>query len=422
MVSANDRQKRSFHLHVYYTTDFGLTKLLLVGDALKLRHCAAVEHFMVTHRNIFTALCAGVFLLGVHTTPAAADIEVSGFLSIVGGKVLNGSLYGPMPDNPGVICPCYIADYANFGTYDGAWSFGAESRIGMQALAKLSDDFSVTAQVTARGTDARAQLQWAYASYVLSPTWDLQIGRKRIPLYFYSDFQDVGVTYPWVGLPPEVYGWEAANYNGVSLRNRTAVGDVYLNSSVFGGSEEVRDSRYMQSYGQHRTDVRWNNILGVDLELSKGSWTLRGVAIQADTEFNDKDTPANDSAERMKAYAIAANIDFNNWFVLSEIATNARTTKYGALQGLTITVPAVSIGVGYRRAAWTGFLNYSHYQELSSDTSILPNFDYRHASLTVKYDLSPRSVIKTQIDHYWEPGLTYSGAANVLRISYDRTF
>ncbi len=378
---------------------------------------------MRLYKNIILTLSAAVVALGIPVAHAAPDIALSGFFSIVGGRVLSGSLHGPMPDNPDVNCPCYVADYTHFGVYNSTFSLAAESRIGLQANATLTDKLSLTAQVTARSTVANAQLQWAYATYVLSPTWDLQVGRKRIPQYFYSDFQDVGVVYPWVGLPPELYGWDATNYNGISLRNRTSFGDVYVNTSVFAGSEQVKDSRYLQSYGQLHTDVRWDNIFGADVELTRGAWTLRAVAMQADTAFTDKDDPGNDASESMQAYGLAANYEHNsNWFVLSEIASNIRRNKTGPLAGITITVPAASIGVGYRSGKWTTFANYSQYQELSSDTSVLPHYDYRHSSLTLKYELSPRSIIKTQFDTYWEPGPVYSGDAKVWRISFDRTF
>ena len=373
------------------------------------------------YRNILI-LSTALATLGHPVAHAAPDLEISGFFSIVGGRVLGGSLHGPMPDNPDVACPCYIADYANFATYGGTFSLASESRMGLQTHATLTDKLSLTAQVTARPTGANAQLQWAYATYILSPTWDLQVGRKRIPLYFYSDFQDVGVVYPWVGLPPELYGWEATNYNGVSLRNRTAVGGAYVNTSVFVGSEHVKDNRYMLAYGQRHTDVRWDNLFGANVELTRGAWTLRAVAVQADTAFTDKDDPANDASESMRAYGLAANYEHNNWFVLSEIATNIRHNKTGPLVGVTITVPAASIGVGYRSGKWTTFANYAQYQELSSDTAMQPNYDYRHTSLTLKYELSPRSIIKTQFDTYWEPGPVYSGDAKVWRISFDRTF
>jgi hypothetical protein len=78
---------------------------------------------MVRNRNIFPFLCAVGLALSAPVTMAEPAVEISGFFSIIGGKVLDGSLHGPMPDNEKVTCPCYIADYANFGVYDGAVSF-----------------------------------------------------------------------------------------------------------------------------------------------------------------------------------------------------------------------------------------------------------------------------------------------------------
>ena len=51
------------------------------------------------------------------------------------------------------------------------------------------------------------------------------------------------MAYPWVNTPPELYGWEVTNYNGIRLRNRSNFGDVFVNSSIFAGSERVKDGR-----------------------------------------------------------------------------------------------------------------------------------------------------------------------------------
>ena len=59
----------------------------------------------------------------------------------------------------------------------------------------------------------------------------------------------------------------------------------------------------------------------------------------------DKDAAGNEATESMQAYGLAANHEHNNLFVLSEIATNIRCNKTGPLTGMTITVPAATIGV-----------------------------------------------------------------------------
>jgi predicted porin len=365
-----------------------------------------------------------LWLAAFASQPVLAEpgVEISGFLSVVGGKVTSGSIQGPWPSNPEVTCPCYIADYANFGTYGPDFSLSPESRVGLQAVATLTDQLSATAQLTARGTENTPQLQWAYLTYALSPNWNFQAGRQRIPLYFYSSFQDVGMAYPWISPPPELYGWEATNYNGASVRNRTTLGETYVTASAFAGSERVTDNRFQLAYGQKHVHVQWDNIIGADVELTRGWLTLRAVAMRADTSFVDRDDAANDYSEDLTAYGLSANMDFNEWFILSEVATNRRLQKSGSTAGITYTSPAVSVGVGRRMGAWTAFLNVARYQSITSNESVAASFEFQRSSLTVKYELSPGSAIKAQIDHYREPGGAYAGTANVVRISYDRAF
>ena len=65
----------------------------------------------------------------------------------------------------------------------------------------------------------------------------------------------------------------------------------------------------------------------------------------------DKDAVGNDATESLQAYGLAANHEHNSWFVLSEIAINIRRNKNGRLTGITITVPAATMGVGYTAAS-----------------------------------------------------------------------
>jgi hypothetical protein len=352
---------------------------------------------------------------------AAPDVQFSGFLSVVGGKVLSGTRTEALPDatNPLASCPCYLSDWANFGVYEKKFSIAEESRIGVQATAKFSTDLRATAQIVSRGTDTSPALTWAYLSYQLSPNLELQVGRKRIPLYYYSDFQDIGVAYPWVTTPPELYGWDATNYNGASLRYKTTVNDAAVSASVFAGSEKIKDDRYFLTYGSPRNEHHWKNIFGGDVEVSKDWWTVRGVFIQAKPEFSDLDDPSNDVRQTMEAYVVAFNADFDNWFILSEIGTNNRDYKDGS--GLKVKSPAYSIGAGYRLGKWTPFINYGDYQDNYNDPAVT-DLHWNRLALTLRYDLTNSSAIKVQFDDQKEKSAPWLGDVKVLRISYDMVF
>lgn len=171
---------------------------------------------------ILIALLANTTQAEVTGELYGVDYTVSGFASIVAGGILEGSRQMPLSKQPAIGCPCYVNDWSNGGWYGKHLSLEPESRLGIQGNLKLTDSVSATAQLTTRGSQPEPNLQWAYLTW-RKGNFELQAGRKRIPLYFYSTFQDVGLTYPWISPPSELYGWEATNYNGANLRWRGEV-------------------------------------------------------------------------------------------------------------------------------------------------------------------------------------------------------
>ena len=136
-------------------------------------------------------------LLGLSAHSMAGEFTYSGFATVAVGKVMGGSNNAPL--NTHFDCPCYIADYGQGAVYEREWSLGQESKVGVQGTYKFTPSLSATGQVVARGVDGgTADVEWAFLSYEASPNWTLQAGRKRLPMYFFSDFQDVGYAYNWV--------------------------------------------------------------------------------------------------------------------------------------------------------------------------------------------------------------------------------
>ena len=365
-------------------------------------------------------------LLGASFPASAADeadtaspLKLSGFASIVAGKTFGASL---SPDYRGITvmdghpCPCWIADWSTAGVYDGDLSFKPESRAGLQASYRFSDKLSAVTQIVVRGTEPKPSVEWAYAAYEVDKHWEVQVGRKRIPLYYYSDFQDVGSAYPWIGVPPELYGWEAVNYNGGSVRYKGKLAGTTFTAGVFGGKETVKESKYYKLYSDEDTKVNWNNIVGADLEASRGPLTVRGVYLQSKVSTS---SPSGDmdSFARLRAYGLAANLDFDDWFVLSEVTRLTR--DFGSYE---VAAPAFTIGAGYRWGNWTPFVNFARYTEKTNDLDAYDPQSYQRASFTLRYDLDARSSIKAQVDRFEDTTRNFGDNANVIRLSYDRLF
>lgn len=360
-------------------------------------------------------------MIPAHAQEADKDskLKISGFVSVVGGRVFgtNEERYEGPSSIDGKECPCYIADWGNAGIYSEKFSLAPESRAGIQGKYTFSPQFNAVAQVVIRGSDPAPRVQWAYASYAPSKSVEFQIGRKRIPLYFYSDFQDIGAAFPWVTVPPELYGWEATNYNGASVRFKGSMGETNLSASMFVGKETVKDSLYQQLYYEGTTKVTWSKLAGADLEATHGPLTVRAVYMQSTVRSINPVVDLDDTAS-LKAYGVAANLELDDWFVLTEVTQLKRDFD----AGYSVTAPAMTFGAGYRYGNWTPFLNFARYTERTSDLDVYAPQSFRRTSLTLRYDLDARSAIKGQLDRQTDVTRNFGGDSTIVRLAYDRLF
>jgi len=150
-----------------------------------------------------------------------------------------------------------------------------DSKLGLQGDAKINRQLSLTGQVVSRGAEnGKMNLEWVYGSYKLSDKVTLQVGRKRLPLFFYSESQDVGLSFPWVRLPPQPYGWEVVNYNGANVLYNDKWADWTTKLNVFAGNETRKDNPYWRVYSGKNsvTDSRWSNLWGGELSISPRDW------------------------------------------------------------------------------------------------------------------------------------------------------
>lgn len=380
----------------------------------------------------------------------------SGFATFAVGKMLGGTKTIASDYQ----CPCFISDFAQGGIYDGRSSlqWKPDSKLGLQGtVAADNGRMSLTTQVVARGArDGKMNLEWLYGSYKINDSVTLQVGRKRIPMFYYSDTQDIGVALPWVHLPPQLYGWAAVNYNGVNLLMQTQFGDWAVTSNLLAGNETFKDSGYYKIYSgrQNSTDARWKNIVGGDLTLSRDWLETRFVYLQSDTQSKitangwwDAATGTYDGILdddwfpqppfKQRIYGVAVNANYNNWLLHSELIRIDRP-------GQNWRDYASIVSIGYRLGKWQPMVTHARYWGKAvvdragnpPDPSIL-EIHYSIA-LTLRYDLSTSSAIKIQYGRQveksgpnWGPASDSSSAsglgppygnARLLTIAYDVVF
>jgi hypothetical protein len=354
---------------------------------------------------------------------AAMDFELSGFGSAVVGRTFGGCTpQNTVASDFSGSCTRFVADWGHASVYHEQWSATPESRLGVQGTARFTPQFSATAQVVARTvSDPLAQVEWAYLTYAITPEWTVQAGRKRVPLFYYSDFQDVGYAYPWVRVPPDVYGWDVVNYNGANLTYNTTVADWSLRSSVFGGGEVSRRNAYQKIFYDEPKDVKWPRIAGADLEFARDWFTGRVVYMRSDYEQVDRDTGTLDAQSsggtrgHHQAYGGSVNIDYGRFLARSE---------YSVFDRNQYTYKAISwfLSGGYRFGAWTPMLTVSNYQETTRFPDTYAPAKWSSVGASLRYDFGKSSAIKVQVDRIRDRGAPVAGSATLFSASYDFVF
>lgn len=381
-------------------------------------------------------------MLAVTATCSHADegngpeFSGSGFLSVGVGKMLGGT-QGNVGDYE---CPCFVSDYAQAAIFDGrsGLQWRPDSKLGLQGDVSF-DRFSVTGQVVARGT-GNADVEWLYGTYRLNDRLTLQAGRKRLPMFYYSDAQDIGVALPWTHLPTWLYGWQAVNYNGVNIQYRDRLGDWAAELNLLAGDEHNKDSGYWKVYGNGRqsvTDVHWTNIAGGNLSLSNDWLETRAVYLQSDTQDVNLngvwnyatltyDPPAGAGPiAKQKIYGLTVKADYENWLLFNEFIHIDHP-------GLTYRDFAQIVSVGYRLGQWIPMATWGHYRGTVVATGVLPGAPASIANsqqtitLSLRYDLTTSSDLKLQYDHtsdHSAPGFNPRyGSSHLLTLAYDLMF
>lgn len=256
-------------------------------------------------KKLTKPIIAGLALLLGASPCYSEKIRWNGFLSVVGGRIISGD------DNS-----IYDGGFFGYdgGRYSGAKSsfeFNQESMIGLQGQAVLDEKLRATVQIIGRGGERfQASAEWAYLSYDLNNAFTLNVGKFRHPVYYYSDFLDVGYTYHWIRPPTQVYNGPSA-MTGANLFYSQLVGDFYITSQAwFGSAPVVWDGLNFDVY----------NNKGINFTFGQDWWKLR--AVYHTTDFNLYDPPGAPVGtvveNKLTYYAFAAIIETDTIDVIAE--------------------------------------------------------------------------------------------------------
>jgi len=334
---------------------------------------------VVINRQGVQKILIAVFIfivVSVARPVSAADFRVNGFGSVVVGTVVDGEEF--------------LADFPKTGIYDTDLSLNPDTTLGVQLSSYFTDDLSLVAQLVVHGArDYDPDIDWLYVNYYLTPELSIQAGRKRLPLYYYSDYFDVGYAYYWIRPPPDVYTWQITNYNGVSLLYETAVGQWDTSINLYYGSEESEDNDLLSLLFNASVDETWKNMIGIVGMMSNDWLEVRLTHMQGLVDRKVSGVSIiNDS--RQLFLGLSVNMTFDHLLILSEYNYYRRPDK-------DVEHNAFMLSFGYQIGELTPHITRSGFIQ---DISALTNDDEEHytTSVGLRWDVADNIAAKIQYD------------------------
>ncbi len=341
---------------------------------------------------------------------AQAEVNLSGFASINAGRVLSGDGV-PQFGTPAT----FLADYPIVSAYEEEWDLDPESLFGVQISADLSDGLSATAQVVARGANEwDPEFEWAYISYEINDEVTIQAGKKRLPLFYYSDFYDVGYAYVWMRAPADNYTWQIFNYTGLNVLYTTDVGDWSVVTNLYTGKEDDKENKLLGDFffGGAETREIWKDILGGVINLSRDWFEARFTVMSYTNErYIDGERTIWDGKDHRDGtfYGAAFNFDLDDWFVLTEMSRLDLDDNYDTRM----------VTFGYRFNEFTPFVAYSEFEQNEDGGE-----EHNTTSVGLRWDFHSSAAFKLQYDKVADKSfdLAVAGDSRALTFGIDAVF
>lgn len=333
----------------------------------------------MSKKRVVTAVAAAIFMAaGSYASAADSSMfSVNGFGTV-------GTVHSSEDE----------ADYIgtlfqpNGAGHTNSWSMGVDSKVGLQVRANLSDKLSALVQVVSQhqyDNSWRPMVEWANIKYQFTPQFSMRFGRVVLPSFMISESRMVGYSNAWVRPPEEVYLTSSiTNTDGADMSWNRQFGNVTNTLSAFYGTTTAKGPTY-----QAEGTALW----GINNTVEFGNWTLRAAY---DTREFDLDIPNlapvfrgltqlggtlaqlgfTTSAShalaineqygldqlQVELYALGANYDPGQWFVMGEIVKLDGDSIVGSRDGFYVTG-------GYRIGQFTPYATYARVEEERKSTT-----------------------------------------------------
>ncbi len=285
------------------------------------------------------------------------DINISGFGSVGIGKANND------------------VNYAGYTSENLEWE--QETLAGLQFDFQVNERAKFVTQIVANSRyDYEPKIEMAYASYDFD-SFTARAGKLRLPLFFYSDYTDLGYAYPMIRPSQELYeNIVLKNYTGVDLLIPVELenSSLLIQPVVGVGTIDEDDSIV--------GEVKLDKLMGLSANWNVNDFTFRGSYFVAESnpscDFKTSSDPYCQMAEMLDSkdgQFISLGAQYDNGDLIANIE--------GAdvqLDGEFYDYQSISTLIGYRVNEFTPYFTVNWVETTDNEERVnLPSSSLREA-------------------------------------------
>lgn len=363
-------------------------------------------------------------------------IEINGFLSagVSGTNATPKSTFAIDAANRGSSVN-YDRGYVipERGVIENKVGFASNTEVGLQFTGNITSTLSAVAQFVANGSEIdgsdsfAVETQWAFVRYRPNNQWQVRAGRMRIPLFAYSDTQEIGYTYPWVFLPNSVYRIVPFNnFNGadVVFSQPLGSGGWLLRIHPFYGSNRSTFDTFTQGFvdaggtgtcdtssspatncGPAFLKFKEHGILGGELSIGNDQVQLRGsyahASLDAFAKSNAATTLETLTGDQAYFYSVGLKLAFD-WFHMQGEYASRHADKAKAGEGSIANLDGYYAMVGGQFGRWFPNVTYGNLRTTNKGTLRANNYATFNTNEAA------------QAEDEWTVGLDYTVNGNIV--------
>jgi hypothetical protein len=271
------------------------------------------------------------------------------------------------------------------------WSYGTDSKLGLQLNAQFTQQFSAVVQTLAQeqtNGNFSPRFEWANVQFAITSDLKMLFGRIALPTFMVSDTRLVGYSNPWMRLPVETYqAFTITNGDGGEVSYKMHFNGVNNTIQAFAGSTKV--DVYLGNGGV-LPDVTAKRLQVITDTVEVGALTVRAGYTRTDIGLVEFGFPI---VAPSKVLNFGASYDPGTWFVQSEISRSK-------LEGLTANQRQFYVTGGYHLNNFTPYITYSQTKPDGTPPPYpIASYDQTTTSGGVRWDVMKNVDVKLQWDH-----------------------